>query len=121
MFFGSSLILCERLLAFLVLHDIMRPSIKLETFLVGYVEERPWWPIQSPNKGRKQILCLGSDPHVAVLGGMSVLTWCLVVALWAVGCLHRPYKYLNSFKFFRFVPIILFHFLYCFFCIAVVI
>ena len=22
--------------------------------LVGYVEERPWWPIQSPNKGRKK-------------------------------------------------------------------
>ena len=23
-------------------------------FLVGYVEERPWWPIQSPNKGIKE-------------------------------------------------------------------
>ena len=23
-------------------------------FLVGYVEERRWWPIQSPNKGRKK-------------------------------------------------------------------
>ena len=23
-------------------------------FLVSYVEERPWWPIQSPNKGRKK-------------------------------------------------------------------
>ena len=23
-------------------------------FLLGYVEERPWWPIQSPNKGRKK-------------------------------------------------------------------
>ena len=23
-------------------------------FLVGYVEERLWWPIQSPNKGRKK-------------------------------------------------------------------
>ena len=23
-------------------------------FLVGYVEERLWWPIQSPNKGRKE-------------------------------------------------------------------
>ena len=23
-------------------------------FLVGYVEERPSWPIQSPNKGRKK-------------------------------------------------------------------
>ena len=23
-------------------------------FLVGYVEERPWWPIQSPYKGRKK-------------------------------------------------------------------
>ena len=23
-------------------------------FLVGYVEERPWWPIQSPNIGRKK-------------------------------------------------------------------
>ena len=21
---------------------------------MGYVEERPWWPIQSPNKGRKK-------------------------------------------------------------------
>ena len=23
-------------------------------FLMGSVEERPWWPIQSPNKGRKK-------------------------------------------------------------------
>ena len=23
-------------------------------FLVSYVEERLWWPIQSPNKGRKK-------------------------------------------------------------------
>ena len=23
-------------------------------FLVGYVEERLWWPIQSPNKGGKK-------------------------------------------------------------------
>ena len=23
-------------------------------FLVGYVEERLWWPIQSPNIGRKK-------------------------------------------------------------------
>ena len=23
-------------------------------FLVGYVEERLWWPIQSPNKGKKK-------------------------------------------------------------------
>ena len=23
-------------------------------FLVGYVDERPWWPIKSPNKGRKK-------------------------------------------------------------------
>ena len=23
-------------------------------FLVGYVEERPWWPIQSPNIGGKK-------------------------------------------------------------------
>ena len=22
-------------------------------FLVGYVEERPWWPIQSPNNGSR--------------------------------------------------------------------
>ena len=21
---------------------------------LGHVEERPWWPIQSPNKGRKK-------------------------------------------------------------------
>ena len=25
-------------------------------FLVGYVEERPWWPIQSPNKGTINML-----------------------------------------------------------------
>ena len=25
-------------------------------FLVGYVEERLWWPIQSPNNGRKKKL-----------------------------------------------------------------
>ena len=24
------------------------------TSLMGYVEERLWWPIQSPKKGRKQ-------------------------------------------------------------------
>ena len=24
------------------------------SFLVSYVGERPWWPIQSPNKGRKK-------------------------------------------------------------------
>ena len=24
------------------------------SFLVDYVEERPWWPIQSPNKGRER-------------------------------------------------------------------
>ena len=23
-------------------------------FLVGYVEERPWWPIQSPNTGGEE-------------------------------------------------------------------
>ena len=23
-------------------------------FLVSYAEERPWWPIQSPNKGSKK-------------------------------------------------------------------
>ena len=23
-------------------------------FLFNYVEERPWWPIQSPNNGRKK-------------------------------------------------------------------
>ena len=23
-------------------------------FLVGYIEERIWWPVQSPNKGRKK-------------------------------------------------------------------
>ena len=26
----------------------------LRFFLVGYVEERLWWPIQSPNMGRKR-------------------------------------------------------------------
>ena len=26
----------------------------LFSFLVSYVEERPWWPIQIPNKGRKK-------------------------------------------------------------------
>ena len=25
-----------------------------EAFLLNYVEERPMWPIQSPNKGRKK-------------------------------------------------------------------
>ena len=30
-------------------------------FLVGYVEERPWWPIQSPNKGRNCIRFDKSD------------------------------------------------------------
>ena len=31
--------------------------MKTETsllLLVSYVEERPWWPIQSPNKGRRK-------------------------------------------------------------------
>ena len=26
----------------------------VDFFLVSYVGERPWWPIQSPNKGRKK-------------------------------------------------------------------
>ena len=32
------------------------PSVLLSCgfFLVGYVEERLWWPIQSPNIGRKK-------------------------------------------------------------------
>ena len=25
-------------------------------FLTNYVEERPWWPVQSPNKGGKNKL-----------------------------------------------------------------
>ena len=25
-----------------------------QIFLVSYIGERPWWPIQSPNKGRKK-------------------------------------------------------------------
>ena len=29
-------------------------------FLVGHVEERPWWPIQSPNIGRKKKAVLES-------------------------------------------------------------
>ena len=29
-------------------------SLKRHFFTVSYVEERPWWPIQSPNKGRKK-------------------------------------------------------------------
>ena len=29
-------------------------STYLVFFLVGYVEERPWWPIQSPNIGGKK-------------------------------------------------------------------
>ena len=29
-------------------------TIRCTFFLVSYVEERPWWPIQSPNKGRKK-------------------------------------------------------------------
>ena len=29
-------------------------AIILVIFLVGYVEERLWWPIQIPNKGRKK-------------------------------------------------------------------
>ena len=45
------------------LTDIVRTGKKLAKvssdgpttfFLVGYVEERPWWPIQSPNTGRKK-------------------------------------------------------------------
>ena len=28
--------------------------MSLSFFLVGYVEERPWWPIQSPKKGREK-------------------------------------------------------------------
>ena len=36
---------------------INRKAVSIENFfffLVGYVEERPWWPIQSPNIGRKK-------------------------------------------------------------------
>ena len=40
-------------------------------FLVGYVEERPWWPIQSPNKERKKkasskLLALGMNYDFAL-------------------------------------------------------
>ena len=27
---------------------------RIDIFLVSYVKERPWWPIQSPNKGREK-------------------------------------------------------------------
>ena len=27
---------------------------RVKFFLVSYVEERPWWPIKCPNKGRKK-------------------------------------------------------------------
>ena len=31
-------------------------TISIEwVFLVSYVGERPWWPIQNPNKGRKRM------------------------------------------------------------------
>ena len=29
-------------------------NVKFDFFLVGYVEERLWWPIQSSNIGRKR-------------------------------------------------------------------
>ena len=36
-------------------HFILREGrAEVFFFLVGYVEERPWWPIQCPNKGRKK-------------------------------------------------------------------
>ena len=31
-------------------------SMSIFFFLVSYVGERPWWPVQSPNKGRKNKL-----------------------------------------------------------------
>ena len=41
-------------------------------FLVGYVEERPWWPIQSPNKGRKK---------KAFLPGDRIFKWIFIIKI----------------------------------------
>ena len=40
---------------FALITSVMSPHVQPIFFscLVGYVEERLWWPIQSPNKGRK--------------------------------------------------------------------
>ena len=45
--------MCRRLSGKLLNLSLLK-SIKLALFffLVGYVEERLWWPIQSPNIGR---------------------------------------------------------------------
>ena len=40
--------------AICILQQIVNRAFFFFFFLVGYVEERPWWPIQSPNKGRKK-------------------------------------------------------------------
>ena len=34
--------------------DLESFLIRVCFFLVNYVEERSWWPIQSPKKGRKK-------------------------------------------------------------------
>ena len=34
--------------------NIFSHLLYFSSFLVSYVEERPWWSIQSPNKGRKK-------------------------------------------------------------------
>ena len=34
--------------------QVLLDTLTFFFFLVGYVEERLWWPIQSPNKGRKK-------------------------------------------------------------------
>ena len=34
--------------------EIRKVAFFFVSFLVSYVEERPWWPIKSPSKGRKK-------------------------------------------------------------------
>ena len=38
-----------------VIMVMMMMAMVVIIFLMGYVEERLWWPIRSPNKGRKKV------------------------------------------------------------------
>ena len=47
------------------------------SFLVSYVEERPWWPIQSPNKGMKQ-KAKGQEAREIRSGLQVYLNWIIL-------------------------------------------
>ena len=59
--------LTKALLSFYVNHCIISQKL----FLVSYVGEKPWWPIQSPNRGRKKKA--GDEGERDIRSGLLIL------------------------------------------------